>query len=210
MMRTPPHVQETQGGESPGFAQFMDKNYPSDPQFPAWFKHYLCLARAFNLKWSLLLLKHSSCASRMHVCFSLSLILCFQQCLISSCVPLCALPRIWHIVGAHELRAEMEWSRGDRGRGLSRSGPACHLVEHLQLFLLVSRVLNFIFVPELQISMALMDSLAAQKLGNWNIYGDSSELVNKGDKKKPTQSSPPMLYFFSRSLFALPLQQFGK
>jgi len=185
------------------------KNYPSDPQFPAWFKPYLCLAKAFNLKWSLIPLKQNSCTSRMHSCFSLPFILCSQQCLISSCVPQCAVPRIWHIVRAHELCAEMEWSRWDRGRGLSGSGPAHYLVEYFQLFLLMPRVLNFIFVPELHISMALMDSLAVQKLGNWNISGDSSKLVNKGDKKRPTQSSP-MLYFFSRSLFALPLQQFGK
>ena len=81
-------------------------------------------------------------------------------------------------------------SRGDERRGLSESGPALYLGEYIQLCLLVSRIPNFIFEPEPHISVASMDSLAVQKHGNGNIYGNSSKLANKGDKKKPTQSSP--------------------
>lgn len=57
----------------------------------------------------------------------------------------------------------------------------------------------------------LGSNLAAGKLRN--IYGNVSELINKGGKKKPTQFSPPCSVTFKQKqilVFALSLQQFGK
>lgn len=60
------------------------------------------------------------------------------------------------------MGTEIELSKGGKGEGTQgiRARPLL-LMEHFQLYFLVPRVLNFIFVPGLHISVALMDSLAA-------------------------------------------------
>lgn len=80
----------------------------------------------------------------MHTCLSLPFILCSQQCLFPPVSLSVLAPNLTH-AGAHELCAEMVWSRGDRGRGPSGVGAAHYLVEYFQLFLLVPRVPDFIF-----------------------------------------------------------------
>lgn len=85
--------------------------------------------------------------------------------------------------------------QGRKGEGTRGSGQPFTLVNHFQLFSLVPRGLTFISVPGLHISIALMDSLAVQKLCNWNVDGNLSKIINKGDQKKPPWSSP-VFYFF--------------
>lgn len=64
---------------------------------------------------------------------------------------------------------------------------------------------TFIFVPELHISMTLMDFLAEEKLNNENIYGNVSKLINKKDKIEvhtlpPNPSFKFMFYLLSLGL----------
>lgn len=88
----------------------------------------------------------------------------------------------------HEMCTEIVLSREDKVRGIQGiRASTLFLMEHYQLLL----VQNFICVPGLHVSMALTHFLAAEMLRNIN------KLVNKGEKKKkPTQSSPPLLYYF--------------
>lgn len=188
--------QEAKGVRSPGFADFLDKNCPFNPQFPikAWFN--IIISQGESSTWSDRSITKSFQLEAIGKPLQLHL-----HSLIALWIGLYALffspfPSV-RIVGAHKMSTEIELNRRDKARKLSGSRPALAKSSRLRLCTWAAYFYG------------LDEFLGSRVFNNWNMYENLSKLVNKGNKTKPTQSTL-LLFYFWRSLFVLSLQRFGK
>lgn len=174
--------QEAEGVRSPGFADFLGKNCPFNPQFPikAWFN--IIISQGEPSTWSDRSITKSFQLEAIGKPLQLHL-----HSLIALWIGLYALffppfPSV-HIVGAHKMSTEIELDRRENARKLSGPRPALAKSSRLRLCTWAAYFYG------------LDEFLGSRTFNNWNMYENLSKLVNKGNKMKPTQSTLLLFYF---------------